>query len=196
MALSPSLPRSELLPLPRELYIESTTRCNEFCDQCPRTHLGREADRDINLGEVRSIVEQFPVLDRVVLHGLAEVGDGGGKIGPAVREPPRRQEQRAEEVGQHPFGVVFVAIKAGKAEVGGAGPLNAVVEVAAGLVQGGCGASRARAVRALVRHGSLREQGKGHPHHLGWQLGWHHYAAGLAEYTAAWGQKPLYQVPF
>jgi radical SAM protein with 4Fe4S-binding SPASM domain len=70
MALS--LPRSAPLPLPRELYIESTTRCNEFCDQCPRTHLGREDDRDITLAEVRGIVEQLPVLNRVVLHGLGE----------------------------------------------------------------------------------------------------------------------------
>ena len=60
------------LPLPRELYIESTTRCNEFCDQCPRTHLGREADRDIAPDEVRRIVEQIPDLERVVLHGLGE----------------------------------------------------------------------------------------------------------------------------
>jgi MoaA/NifB/PqqE/SkfB family radical SAM enzyme len=60
------------LPLPRELYIESTTRCNEFCDQCPRTHLGREADRDITPDEVRQIVEQAPDLRRVVLHGLGE----------------------------------------------------------------------------------------------------------------------------
>ena len=60
------------LPLPRELYIESTTRCNEFCDQCPRTHLGREADRDIAPDEVRQIVEQIPDLERVVLHGLGE----------------------------------------------------------------------------------------------------------------------------
>lgn len=60
------------LPLPRELYIESTTRCNEFCDQCPRTHLGREADRDITPDEVRRIVEQIPELERVVLHGLGE----------------------------------------------------------------------------------------------------------------------------
>jgi radical SAM protein with 4Fe4S-binding SPASM domain len=58
--------------LPRELYIESTTRCNEKCDQCPRTHLGREADRDISLEEVRHIVEQLPALERVVLHGLGE----------------------------------------------------------------------------------------------------------------------------
>ena len=65
-------PQSEPLPLPRELYIESTTRCNEFCDQCPRTHLGREADRDITLAEVRGIVDRLPALDRVVLHGLGE----------------------------------------------------------------------------------------------------------------------------
>src|SRR5215469_5342768 len=62
MALSLPFPRPEPLPFPRELYIESTTRCNEFCDQCPRTHLGREADRDITLTEVQGIVEQFPVL--------------------------------------------------------------------------------------------------------------------------------------
>jgi radical SAM protein with 4Fe4S-binding SPASM domain len=72
MALSLPFPRPAPLPLPRELYIESTTRCNEFCDQCPRTHLGREADRDISLAEVRGIAEQFPALDRVVLHGLGE----------------------------------------------------------------------------------------------------------------------------
>jgi MoaA/NifB/PqqE/SkfB family radical SAM enzyme len=64
--------QNEPLPLPRELYIESTTRCNEFCDQCPRTHLGREADRDMTLADVRRIVDQFPALDRVVLHGLGE----------------------------------------------------------------------------------------------------------------------------
>jgi radical SAM protein with 4Fe4S-binding SPASM domain len=60
------------LPLPHELYIESTTRCNEFCDQCPRTHLGREVDRDITPDEVRHIVTQLPDLRRVVLHGLGE----------------------------------------------------------------------------------------------------------------------------
>lgn len=64
--------QGERLPLPTELYIESTSRCNEACDQCPRTHLGREADRDIALAEVRQIVEQAPGLRRVVLHGLGE----------------------------------------------------------------------------------------------------------------------------
>lgn len=63
---------TERVPLPRELYLESTNRCNELCDQCPRTHLGREADRDLSLDEVVAITSQLPALDRVVLHGLGE----------------------------------------------------------------------------------------------------------------------------
>lgn len=62
----------EPVPLPRELYLESTNRCNELCDQCPRTHLGREADRDLSLAEVIHITDQLPVIERVVLHGLGE----------------------------------------------------------------------------------------------------------------------------
>jgi MoaA/NifB/PqqE/SkfB family radical SAM enzyme len=60
------------LPLPRELYLESTNRCNERCDQCPRTHLGREPEKDLTLAKMRSITDQFTALDRVVLHGLGE----------------------------------------------------------------------------------------------------------------------------
>ena len=60
------------VPLPRELYLESTNRCNEFCDQCPRTHLRREPERDLSLAEVIAITDQLPALDRVVLHGLGE----------------------------------------------------------------------------------------------------------------------------
>jgi MoaA/NifB/PqqE/SkfB family radical SAM enzyme len=63
---------AEPVPLPRELYLESTNRCNELCDQCPRTHLGREAERDLSLAEVIRITDQLPVLERVVLHGLGE----------------------------------------------------------------------------------------------------------------------------
>jgi len=33
--------------LPRSIYIEPTSRCNEFCQQCPRTLLSREEDRDL-----------------------------------------------------------------------------------------------------------------------------------------------------
>ncbi|GHO76043.1 hypothetical protein KSD_38140 [Ktedonobacter sp. SOSP1-85] len=61
-----------VLTLPRSIYIEPTSRCNEFCQQCPRTLLSREEDRDLPFDEFRKIVDQFPVLDRVVLHGLGE----------------------------------------------------------------------------------------------------------------------------
>ncbi len=58
--------------LPRSLYIEPTSRCNEFCQQCPRTLLSREEDRDLSFDDFRRVVDQFPVLERVVLHGLGE----------------------------------------------------------------------------------------------------------------------------
>src|SRR6202035_448929 len=58
--------------LPRSIYIEPTSRCNEFCQQCPRTLLSREDDRDLSFDKFRYIVDQFPVLERVVLHGLGE----------------------------------------------------------------------------------------------------------------------------
>jgi MoaA/NifB/PqqE/SkfB family radical SAM enzyme len=58
--------------LPRSIYIEPTSRCNELCQQCPRTLLSREDDRDLSFADFCKIVDQFPVLDRVVLHGLGE----------------------------------------------------------------------------------------------------------------------------
>jgi MoaA/NifB/PqqE/SkfB family radical SAM enzyme len=69
---TPAAKSVELVPLPSELYLETTNRCNELCDQCPRTHLKREADRDLTLAEVERIAAQVPRLERVVLHGLGE----------------------------------------------------------------------------------------------------------------------------
>jgi MoaA/NifB/PqqE/SkfB family radical SAM enzyme len=66
------LPTITPISLPRSIYIEPTSRCNEFCQQCPRTLLSREEDRDLTFDDFRSIVDQFPVLERVVLHGLGE----------------------------------------------------------------------------------------------------------------------------
>ena len=63
---------TSIVTLPRSIYIEPTSRCNELCQQCPRTLLSREDDRDLSFENFRSIVDQFPVLDRVVLHGLGE----------------------------------------------------------------------------------------------------------------------------
>ena len=58
--------------LPRSIYIEPTSRCNELCQQCPRTLLSREEDQDLSFENFRFIADQFPVLERVVLHGLGE----------------------------------------------------------------------------------------------------------------------------
>jgi MoaA/NifB/PqqE/SkfB family radical SAM enzyme len=70
---TPTTTPIKVLPtLPRSIYIEPTSRCNEFCQQCPRTLLSREDDRDLTFDQFRFIVDQFPVLDRVVLHGLGE----------------------------------------------------------------------------------------------------------------------------
>ena len=62
----------QVATLPRSIYIEPTSRCNELCQQCPRTLLSREDDRDLSFDHFRYIVDQFPVLERVVLHGLGE----------------------------------------------------------------------------------------------------------------------------
>lgn len=58
--------------LPKSLYIEPTNRCNSLCTTCPRTFFPMEAPADMSLEHFKSIIDQFPVLERVVLHGLGE----------------------------------------------------------------------------------------------------------------------------
>jgi MoaA/NifB/PqqE/SkfB family radical SAM enzyme len=58
--------------LPRELYVEVTNRCNSRCQTCIRTFELLEPLRDLTLAEFQAIVDQFPVLERVVLHGIGE----------------------------------------------------------------------------------------------------------------------------
>ncbi len=60
------------LPLPDELYIEPTNRCNSRCETCVRTFATLEPPRDLRLDEFRRLVDQVPVLRRVVLHGVGE----------------------------------------------------------------------------------------------------------------------------
>lgn len=60
------------LPLPYELYVEITNRCNSRCETCVRTFETREPVRDLRLDELRSLVEQVPMLRRIVLHGIGE----------------------------------------------------------------------------------------------------------------------------
>ncbi len=75
LALRPTLadaPSRPPRPLPRVLYIEPTNRCNSLCTTCPRTFLPMETPADMTLARFQAIIDQFPVLERVVLHGLGE----------------------------------------------------------------------------------------------------------------------------
>ncbi|HXJ82290.1 MAG TPA: radical SAM protein [Candidatus Methylomirabilis sp.] len=59
-------------PLPRSLYLETTSRCNSLCETCILTFGGREPQKDLGWDEFRRVVDQFPVLERVLLHGIGE----------------------------------------------------------------------------------------------------------------------------
>ncbi len=59
-------------PLPRSLYLETTSRCNSLCETCILTFGGREPQKDLGWEEFRRVVDQFPALDRVLLHGIGE----------------------------------------------------------------------------------------------------------------------------
>src|SRR5712692_6268016 len=59
-------------PLPRSLYLETTSRCNSLCETCILTFGGREPQKDFGWEEFRRVVDQFPALDRVLLHGIGE----------------------------------------------------------------------------------------------------------------------------
>jgi MoaA/NifB/PqqE/SkfB family radical SAM enzyme len=69
----PAPPRPPVVPaLPRSLYLETTNRCDSKCQTCVRTFQTLEPPKDLTLEELTRIVEQIPVLDRVVLHGVGE----------------------------------------------------------------------------------------------------------------------------
>src|SRR5439155_13989968 len=54
------------------LYLETTNRCNLLCTTCPRTFEDLEPPADMSMELFRSIVDQFPDISRVVLHGVGE----------------------------------------------------------------------------------------------------------------------------
>ena len=54
------------------LYLETTNRCNLLCTTCPRTFEDLEPPADMSWELFSSIVEQFPRIARVVLHGVGE----------------------------------------------------------------------------------------------------------------------------
>ena len=58
--------------LPAILYIETTNRCDSLCQTCIRTFQTLEPPKDLTLAELERIVDQFPRLTRVLLHGIGE----------------------------------------------------------------------------------------------------------------------------
>ncbi len=54
------------------LYLETTNRCNLLCTTCPRTFEELEPPSDMSWELFTSIVDQFPRIERVVLHGVGE----------------------------------------------------------------------------------------------------------------------------
>jgi len=54
------------------LYLETTNRCNLPCTTCPRTFEELEPPADMSWELFTKIVDQYPKIARVVLHGIGE----------------------------------------------------------------------------------------------------------------------------
>ena len=54
------------------LYLETTNRCNLLCETCPRTFEDLEPPADMSWDLFTRIVDEFPKVERVVLHGVGE----------------------------------------------------------------------------------------------------------------------------
>ena len=76
MAKQPKITRSlRVDSLPTQVYIEVTNRCNSRCASCPLTYdqfVSYEPKKHLTWDNFRRIVDQFPRLERVVLHGIGE----------------------------------------------------------------------------------------------------------------------------
>ena len=57
---------------PKVVFIEVTNQCNLLCQTCPRTYFQREPLKTLSLNEFIFIAEQFPQMQRALLHGIGE----------------------------------------------------------------------------------------------------------------------------
>ena len=69
-------PEEQLLPVANQepvcLYLETTNRCNLLCVTCPRTYEQLEPEADMPWEMFTSLIDQYPNIARVVLHGIGE----------------------------------------------------------------------------------------------------------------------------
>src|SRR5258707_2124845 len=57
---------------PHCVFIEVTNHCNLLCETCPRTFVTYEEPQTLSWENFLRIVEQFPDMERAVLHGIGE----------------------------------------------------------------------------------------------------------------------------
>lgn len=57
---------------PRNVFIEITNHCNLLCETCPRTFTTYEQPQTLAWDDFVRVVEQFPDMERAVLHGIGE----------------------------------------------------------------------------------------------------------------------------
>src|SRR5687768_16190818 len=55
---------------PHNVFIEVTNHCNLLCETCPRTFTSYEEPKTLAWEDFLTIVEQFPEMERAVLHGI------------------------------------------------------------------------------------------------------------------------------
>ncbi len=57
---------------PRVVFIEVTNHCNLLCETCPRTFTSYEDPQTLSWENFTIIADQFPKMERAVLHGIGE----------------------------------------------------------------------------------------------------------------------------
>ncbi len=57
---------------PRVVFIEVTNHCNLLCETCPRTFVTYETPQTLSWENFLRIVDQFPDMQRAVMHGIGE----------------------------------------------------------------------------------------------------------------------------
>jgi MoaA/NifB/PqqE/SkfB family radical SAM enzyme len=57
---------------PRNVFIEVTNHCNLLCETCPRTFVTYEEPKTLAWDDFLRIVDQFPEMERAILHGIGE----------------------------------------------------------------------------------------------------------------------------
>lgn len=71
-SIDPSTRASIAHALPHNVFVEVTNHCNLLCETCPRTFTTYEKPMTLSWEDFIRIVDQFPELERAVLHGIGE----------------------------------------------------------------------------------------------------------------------------